>query len=137
MQSPNPYMNKSFSVKPKFSNKNPKTGKSYCVWCLKGLPKIKADERYANWTRLYHKGGACAESKDCASWGDGKYMREKINNNKALITKCIAENKIPIKVYEEERALKRKLLAEKKKAEEDAKKPDFSKYLLDTSSDED
>lgn len=85
---------------PNFCNFNALTKKSYCVFCLKGLPPIKKDAYYSTdtkkWYRQYHKGGSCAEDRDfCRDFNSDAYYK-RLDENKLLITRAINNNKSPL-----------------------------------------
>ena len=88
-----------YKRKPNFNNYNAITGKSFCVFCLKGLPKTKQDAKYSTaskkWKRQFHQGGGCAESRDLKLMFYPKEYYECITINKELITKAINNNKTP------------------------------------------
>ncbi len=83
---------------PNFCNFNFLTNKSYCVFCLKGLPPIKKDTYYSSknkkWYRQYHK-GSCADSRDYMMEYDTERYYQRIKENKELITRAINNNKTP------------------------------------------
>lgn len=77
-----------------FNNTNA-SGKSFCVYCLKGLPPIKRDSDYKNWRRQFHKGGKCLEDRQFNGACFPDVYRETLAKNKALITRAFANKKTP------------------------------------------
>jgi hypothetical protein len=88
-----------YKRKPNFNNTNHLTGKSFCVYCLKGLPPIKKDALYSTkskkWNRQFHKGGSCAETREFRMMCDHQKYYDTLKENKELITRAINNNKTP------------------------------------------
>lgn len=110
----NDYTCRPVKSKPNFNNYNSITGKSFCVFCLKGLPPIKKDKLYSTdtykWKRQYHKGGSCADRRDTMMMFDYEDYKKRIAENKLLITEALTNNKTPA----QQQKINKKLLDKKK-----------------------
>ena len=101
------------SKKANFCNRNYITNKSYCVFCLKGLPPIKRDKDYKNWNRQFHK-GSCEENRNFQQEYYRKEYYERLEKNKLLITRAINNNKTPIQQLKIDKKEKEKIASTSK-----------------------
>ena len=93
--------------KPNFCNRNFITNKSYCVFCLKGLPPIKRDKDYKNWNRQFHK-GSCEDNRSFKLEYYRKEYYEGLEKNKLYWTNVyVLLEQVPLELLQLKISVKR------------------------------